>query len=400
MRKVIYCGPYYDSRKEVKIIQLAKGRLNNAPNRFQKALLNGLSELLESDQLVIINTLPIGTWPKHSKKLLLPNRAWSYGHHAGFEIGNINLPLIKQKDRTFRIYRQLKKIVQAGDCILLYSCYLPFINAICRLKQDFHFSMIVTDLPEFYDLGYSTRLKQFFRKLNNRAVYRKLSRVDSFVLLTEQMKEPLRVGSRPYTIVEGIWTETGSELETETENSEKKIVLYTGTLHYQFGIQLLLDAFEQIKDPNFELWICGAGEAAKDIKALSKTDQRVVFFGFCDSCRVAELRSKATVLVNPRTPDGEYTKYSFPSKTMEYLGSGKPVVMFKLPGIPAEYDDYLFYIKEAQAESLAEKLIEACSLSKEERAAYAKKAKEFIRTKKSGAVQAAKILRLMGIKGA
>ena len=38
--------------------------------------------------------------------------------------------------------------------------------------------------------------------------------------------------------------------------------------------------------------------------------------------------------VNPRQNNEEFTKYSFPSKTMEYLASGVPVVAYKLDGIP------------------------------------------------------------------
>ena len=45
--------------------------------------------------------------------------------------------------------------------------------------------------------------------------------------------------------------------------------------------------------------------------------------------------------MNPRSADAEYTKYSFPSKTIEYLATGVPVVMNRLPGIPEEYEYFV-----------------------------------------------------------
>ena len=49
---------------------------------------------------------------------------------------------------------------------------------------------------------------------------------------------------------------------------------------------------------------------------------------------IVRLQCEATLLVNPRPSDKEFCKYSFPSKTIEYMASGTPVLMTKLPGVP------------------------------------------------------------------
>lgn len=96
----------------------------------------------------------------------------------------------------------------------------------------------------------------------------------------------------------------------------------------------LIDAFQQIKDPNYELRICGVGDSEDAIKAAAQKDERIHFWGKLPREQVLEWQSKATVLVNPRQNNEEFTKYSFPSKTMEYLSSGVPLVAYKLDGIP------------------------------------------------------------------
>lgn len=393
MSKLVYCGPYYNGDAEQEIIRLSKGQLNNASNRFQSALLKGLMKIYGEEEIIVINALPIGTWPFHSTKFLLKDKNWQIGTCQAHEIGCVNLPVFKQIDREERLYRLLSRVVEDGDCVLLYSCYLPFLNAVCRIKKNIHFSIIVTDLPEYYDLGRTSCLRKIVREFNNKMIYRRLENVNSFVLLTEQMKEPLRVGNRPYTIVEGIWCNEDNNICSQNIGKEKKVIFYSGTLHYQFGIQLLLDAFSEIEGDKYELWICGRGEASDSIIELAQKDKRVKFFGFCDSKKVAELRKQASVLVNPRPVEGEYTKYSFPSKTMEYLASGIPVVMFHLPGIPAEYDEYLYYAGEDYG-GLSKTLIYVMDHPKEavEKASYGRR---FILDEKNSVVQARKVYSLV-----
>ena len=62
------------------------------------------------------------------------------------------------------------------------------------------------------------------------------------------------------------------------------------------------------------------------IIACSKKDNRIVFKGMVPNKIVVEDQLKATLLVNPRPSIGEFTRYSFPSKNMEYMVSGTPMV--------------------------------------------------------------------------
>jgi glycosyltransferase involved in cell wall biosynthesis len=85
-------------------------------------------------------------------------------------------------------------------------------------------------------------------------------------------------------------------------------------------------------------------------------------------------------------------KYSFPSKTMEYMASGKPVVMYKLDGIPDEYDEYLFYADGSNGiEGLATKLKEVLN-NYDSALVKAECAKEFVLNNKNAKVQAKRIL--------
>lgn len=396
MGKLIYCGPFYNSSEEGNTLTLTRGSLNNAPNQFQLALISGLMQCEECREMILVNALPIGAWPGKSAEIVLPDKEWKIGNYQAYEIGCINLPFFKQKGREKRLYRLLESIVEDGDSILLYSCYLPFMKAIKRLKKHVQFTLIVTDLPEYYDLGKTSLIRKMMRRIISSEVYQAMERVDSFVLLTEQMRNPLHVGVRPYVVLEGIWNGIPPVPQNCIKKQDaKRIVFYSGTLHYRYGIQLLLDAFEKIERENYELWICGVGEAAKGIEKLSKRDSRVKYFGFCSSARVAELRKRATVLINPRPPEGEYTKYSFPSKTIEYMVSGIPVIAFKLEGMPDEYDYYINYVPGNSAELLKCRIVEICE---DQTGKYVEKAtlgSQYIQQYKNPTAQAGKVVAMM-----
>jgi glycosyltransferase involved in cell wall biosynthesis len=68
---------------------------------------------------------------------------------------------------------------------------------------------------------------------------------------------------------------------------------------------------------------------------------------------------KADVLVNPRQNDEAYTKYSFPSKNIEYLLSGNPVVAYMLDGVPEEYRKFMSIVPDDGVDSLKDTILAA-----------------------------------------
>ena len=107
---------------------------------------------------------------------------------------------------------------------------------------------------------------------------------------------------------------------------------------------------------------------------------------------VRTLQKKATVLINPRHSADEYTKYSFPSKTMEYMASGTPTLMAHLASIPQEYESHLFFFDDESIEGMKNKIIEVCEKSQSELETFGKAASKFILEEKNEMKQAKKIV--------
>ena len=227
------------------------------------------------------------------------------------------------------------------------------------------------DLPEFFGERNS---KLFSIFLNPQKVYSIIDEIDSFVLLTSQMKDRLNVRNRPWMLMEGIY----ENRKYNFDNEKSKAILYSGKLDNRFGIKELLFAFMKIDIKDVQLWICGIGSERKIVEECMKKDSRIKYFGFVDQQKVFEMQRKALLLVNPRKPEGEYTKYSFPSKTMEYMASGTPVVMYDLPCIPVSYKPYLILLKDQRGDELKDVLIEWLNKPREYLDLFGNQAKDFI----------------------
>ena len=62
----------------------------------------------------------------------------------------------------------------------------------------------------------------------------------------------------------------------------------------------------------------------------------------------------------------EYTKYSFPSKIMEYVSTGKPTICYKLDGIPDEYDNILIFPMDNSIESLSQCIVDVSNYNEKQ----------------------------------
>ena len=400
--KILFLGCLFKQCDEKEILHKSKIGLQNQINAFQWALINGLEHELKNN-IDIVNVLPVGTYPKYYSRIFLKTKKWKHQKNANdLEIGSINLPIIKQFTRIISCRIKIKKWVKENESedkvVIIYSTYLPFLFSIKNLPSSIKSILIITDLPEFYDLTESRNfLHKIIRNIYNKLTYNAINNIDAFVVLTKYMISKLSIAHKPNVVIEGI-VDNKIKYNENNYNKCKKIILYTGSLTLKFGIMNLVYAFNLIKNEQFELWICGKGEAEEEIINRAKADTRIKYLGYLTQNEIYQLQQKATLLINPRTNEGEYTKYSFPSKTMEYMLSGTPVLMYKLEGIPDEYDQYLYYINGSEPQDIADRIMEVCEKPQSDLDDFGQKARNFVLENKSSEVQAKKIIDMIKLR--
>ena len=153
-----------------------------------------------------------------------------------------------------------------------------------------------------------------------------------------------------------------------------------------------MDAFSKLNDERVKLILCGTGDAEDYIAQKQKDDKRIFTLGRVDRVKALQLQKGAAILVNPRQNNEDFTKFSFPSKNLEYLSSGTPTVAYKLDGIPDEYDDYIIYPADDSVEALRDELVRLLDMSEDERRVLGETAKSFVCANKCKKSQAKRII--------
>lgn len=378
--------------------QNSSNNMADAANALEHNLMQGLAENL-SVPPKIINVLPIGSYPQYYSELFVKKSKFKLCNRDDHEnIGFCNIKFVRNYFIEKAVYDSLEAYCKkkSGNIVIcIYSASLCFLSAVEKLKDKFPNIIvcdIIADLPGMTNLSSNKSvLLQWYIDYQAKNALNKLKCVDCFVLLTKQMASYLHI-NKPYCVVEGIASET-QELRLKEHN--EKIILYTGTLHKKFGVMNLVSAFCKINNNEYRLVICGIGDSENEIKKFAESDHRISFLGQLPRDEVLRLQSKATVLINPRQNNEEFTKYSFPSKTMEYLSSGIPVIAYKLDGIPDEYDKYLQYVEDDTIDGLKNKLIELCEMSDEKRQKIGGAGRSFVLKEKNSRIQTRNIIELI-----
>ena len=131
------------------------------------------------------------------------------------------------------------------------------------------------------------------------------------------------------------------------------------------------------------------------IELCMKSDSRIKFFGYQHNRVVMADQEKSFILVNPRFTEKKYTEYSFPSKTIEYMASGVPLLTNRLAGIPREYFDYVYSFKDQTVEGYKSTLEELILIPQDEMRRFGREAQSFVFVNKNNKLQALKLYEVL-----
>ena len=87
------------------------------------------------------------------------------------------------------------------------------------------------------------------------------------------------------------------------------------------------------------------------------TNSKIKVFGFVNEKFIEIAMRSAWIYVNPRSLSEESVQNTFPSKILEYLRYGKPILSTKSSGIGNKFDNFLFYYNPSDLKSLQNTLI-------------------------------------------
>ncbi|MCQ2741780.1 MAG: glycosyltransferase [Bacilli bacterium] len=153
------------------------------------------------------------------------------------------------------------------------------------------------------------------------SVFEESKDADGFIALSESLVELFGGKDKPHVVFEGLL----DDKKVEPLKREKPYFYFGGALFERYGVKSMISAFMASK-ADYQMVIAGHGALEKEIDSLQKIDTRIVYLGQVSKETNLALENGASLLINPRPYSEELDKHSVPSKMIEYLATGNPIL--------------------------------------------------------------------------
>lgn len=396
--KILYIGTVSENNEYEQILKESRVKASAAPQAFESAFVKGFIENgIDSKDISFLSCPMIASFPGSKMLFWGEKKQKIFNTYDVTWVPTVNIQGIKMATQQIFSKKLIRRWFEENadteeKCVLLYSLYKPVLKNVLDFCKKYNckcFSF-VPDLPKHMYLNKKGIKAWFANRYVSKAVELQ-GNLDGYVYLTEAMRDEIEP-SKPYIVIEGVANEADSVV---SENKKRNnVIMYAGAISARYGFQNLIEAFSMLSG-DYELHIYGYGDYVSALEKCAENDSRIKYFGRRPRTEILEKEKEAALLVNVRNPDDEFTKYSFPSKTMEYMLSGTPLLTSRLPGIPKEYFAYCLSIENNNPDSIKIALENFFKLNEERRAEIGMAAREFIATQKNQKVQAEKVLSLI-----
>ena len=172
---------------------------------------------------------------------------------------------------------------------------------------------------------------------------------------------------------------------------KKKRVVYAGKINPYGGSELMAQTFREVVGEDVEFLVCGRGQCDVLIQA-AKEDKRIKLVGFVDDDALHRICKEASIFFNPRDPGYSNNRMIFPSKILQYMAYGKPIVSTRTDGLSPDYDCLLQIASENRAKELAAEIRSTLDLPDEDLLELKKRQYTFVTKQRSWQQQAKRLL--------
>lgn len=159
------------------------------------------------------------------------------------------------------------------------------------------------------------------------------------------------------------------ELPEPVFDENEPVVMFAGTFDRIRGIDKFLSIIPKIEDENVRFWISGTGNN-QELQRIRENvhnldDNRVEYFGTLPWKQYQQRLVSADVFVNFQNPNDDLSKYTFPSKLLDFLSAGGLIVSTDMGDLATTFDKEIL-ISEYADDELANTLQNAIDCVRED----------------------------------
>jgi glycosyltransferase involved in cell wall biosynthesis len=355
-----------------------------------------------SNQVVLASSCPIQNYPL-GRQVFFRSGSFESNGFQGHYLGFLNILLIKHVTRLISCFFVLPALMRRKkvDWIFIHGVHSPFLlfGLFSRLLGK-KIAVVITD-PAGVLLPTDGKISRFLKKCDAAFIGMALRRTDAIVTLAPALISRFSLQQTPALVFPGI-LDSSFVKQVMLSNVSKSVaqkkftIIYAGGLHQAYGVDQLIDAIlEMPTDLSIQLQLFGRGDQEQRIQQLALNDPRFYYGGFVGNDILIPAMLSADLLINPRPTTADFSLNSFPSKLIEYLATGKPVLTTKISSIPEEYKPYFLYIEKEDSSGIKDALIHAINIPPLEMESMGQKGKMFIQQAASETSVGQKILDLI-----
>jgi glycosyltransferase involved in cell wall biosynthesis len=224
-----------------------------------------------------------------------------------------------------------------------------------------------------------------------------LPRFDALVVVSRDIIDDFAPGV-PYVRVEGgIVPEMVAPVPPDIMPVQRDTfhVVFAGGMEAVNGVEPMLQAISRIKGERYRFIFAGSGPLADAVRRTALEDPRIIYRGFLNLSELQPIYAQADVLINMRLTMKMRSRYFFPSKLMEFLASGTPVISTCSGHVEQEFGNLLFLLKDETPQGLVDAIHKVEEVSRERRLAMGRKAREYMLRNKTWRAQAGRVSALL-----
>jgi glycosyltransferase involved in cell wall biosynthesis len=374
--------------------QYRSAAFNRAGNTFQTKLIQGIAHSGLPD-VEVFSVRPVPSYPKDPKIWFAAGGDRLDGHIIVRLLPFLNVTPMKQVmlglDVVFSLLGWAWRKRGQKRIVLTYNLSVPP-GALTLLAARLVRAKAVVSVNDVNVPGETVPTTSLFRL--DFALQRWLMpRFDGHLVVADRIAQDFFPGRRYVRIEGGVdreFLESTARGGASTGAHSPLVLAFAGTLNEVNGVPLILGAMQRLRDPNLKLRIAGGGPLQELVRDAARQDTRIDFMGMLDTAAVADLYKHADVLLNVRLTNDVDTRYFFPSKLIEYLGSGVPTITTRVAHADREFAGLVYVLGEESPQALADLVIKVASLQTKERWKLGRLARAYVTTYKTWDVQSAK----------
>jgi len=200
------------------------------------------------------------------------------------------------------------------------------------------------------------------------------SGLDGYISLTSGLNDLYNSNKSPALIIEGI-IEQKPDFKP-TANEYGSYFFFGGAMLERYGVYNLIKAYKLLGNCGKKLIICGHHYDLNRINKEIKDNQNIIFLGMIPVDQVLSLEMNAFANINPRPYTKDLDILSMPSKTIEYLSSGRLTISVKNTKLQSLFSDDAIWANSGSVDDLYLAMKQSMELSTYNKTIIEKSAKQ------------------------